>query len=119
MMPAFAILASFAWATLGFLLLALTIDRHRLDVFGRDSKAPGSGYFWRLQTTGWAGLLLSLIAAAVYKGWAVGAVVWCGVLAVVAFSLMLLLSYKPLWVMRALLLSLVTGVGSFGLAFMG
>ncbi len=108
----FAVIASFAWAIFGFLVLSLTIDRHRQDVFGKNTATLHKYYFPFLQLAGWAGLFLSLIGAVIYKGWAVGATAWVGVLAVVAFALMLLLSYKPAWAILSALLSLLIGTVS-------
>jgi len=101
------VLASLAWSFFGFLALALTIDRHYRDVFGKTANLPGAARLRMVKWIGVFGLILSLVCVVLYKGWAVGATAWMGVLAVTAFSLMLLLSYKPGWALRALAGSLV------------
>lgn len=94
------VVASFAWAISGFLLLALTIDRHYQDIYGKSATRLDKRYVNILHTFGWTALLMSFVSAVIYKGWYVGSVAWMGVLATTAFGLMLLLTYKPSWVIK-------------------
>lgn len=65
---AFVSLAAFA-------LLALAMDRHQQDLFGREL-APGHTRL--LRAGGWVALLASLAIAVQAQGWALGLVAWCG-----------------------------------------
>ena len=109
MMDSLNIIASFAWATCGFLCLALTINRHYYDVFGTSRPPLRQSRFIGLQLLGWSSLLLSLTCAVLYKGWAVGATAWMGVITVIAFLLMLLLTYKPNWAVSSGIASALIG----------
>lgn len=95
-----SVVASFCWAISGFLLLALTIDRHYQDVYGKLAIRLDKRYLNTLHAFGWAALFMSFVSAVIYKGWYVGPVVWMGVLATTAYGLMLLLAYKPSWVIK-------------------
>lgn len=105
------VIASFAWAISGFLLLALTIERHYQDVYGK-SAVLDKRYLKMLYTLGWTALLISLISIVIYKGWFVGPVAWMGLLAVTAFGLMLLLAYKPSWVNKTAVFALAIAIGN-------
>ncbi|MEN0037848.1 MAG: DUF3325 domain-containing protein [Cellvibrio sp.] len=101
------IIASFAWAITGFLSLSLTIERHYHDVYGKTAVALNKRYLNALHGLGWSTLLMSFVSAVIYKGWFVGPVAWMGVLAVTAFGLMLLLTYKPSWVIKTTAFALI------------
>ena len=58
-----------------FALLALAMDRHQLDLFGRELPVQQSRL---LRSGGWLGLLASLALAVALKGWSLGLVTWCG-----------------------------------------
>lgn len=58
-----------------FALLALAMDRHQLDLFGRELPA---GQTRGLRMAGWLALLASLAIAVALKGWSLGLVTWCG-----------------------------------------
>lgn len=58
-----------------FALLALAMDRHQLDLFGRELP-PGQTQ--GLRRFGWLALLASLAVAVALKGWSLGVVTWCG-----------------------------------------
>ena len=105
------VIASFAWAISGFLLLALTIDRHYQDVYGK-SAVLNKRYLKMLHAFAWAALLISFISIVIYKGWFVGPVAWMGLLAVTAFGLMLLLAYKPSWVIKTVFFALAIAISN-------
>lgn len=110
------IIASFAWAITGFLSLSLTIERHYHDVYGKKALALSKGHLNALHGLGWSTLLMSFASAVIYKGWFVGPVAWMGVLAVTAIGLMLLLTYKPLWVIKTTALALIIAASSMLIA---
>ena len=60
---------------IAFALLALAMDRHQQDLFGRELAA---GPTRALRISGWAGLLASLAIAVKGQGWSLGLVGWCG-----------------------------------------
>lgn len=83
---------AFGLAYLGFLLLALAMDRHHRAMLGG---VPGPRRR-RLCRLGGAALLgLSLLPCFAAWGWSIGPVAWCGVLSLAAFVLVLLLTYAP------------------------
>jgi hypothetical protein len=83
-------LPSFALAFGGFTALCLSMDRHQRDVFGR--KLPSLPSRW-LRILGWVVLGASLVTCTVGQGWALGTVLWCGVLTAAAGLLVLIISY--------------------------
>jgi len=87
------VLAAWLAAAAGFTALALAMDRHHEDVFGRG-KAPGAARRW-LRAGGSAGLLASLLASLAARGPAQGWVLWLGVLTAAALAVVLALSYGP------------------------
>lgn len=60
---------------IAFVLLALAMDRHQQDLFGRELQ-PGRSRLLRIG--GWAALLASLAIAVDAQGWSLGLVAWCG-----------------------------------------
>jgi hypothetical protein len=60
---------------LAFALLALAMDRHQQDLFGRELEPRRSR---ALRIGGWAALLASLTIAVDAQGWSLGLVAWCG-----------------------------------------
>ncbi|XAH23546.1 DUF3325 family protein [Xylophilus sp. GW821-FHT01B05] len=84
---------AFSAALAGFAALALAMDRHFEDSYGRG-REPGRLRPW-LRAGGSAALLLSLAASLSLAGLAQGWVLWCGVLTAGALAQALLLSYAP------------------------
>jgi len=89
-----ASMAGICFAYAGFAALALAMDRHYADAFGRG-EAPSASLRRTLQWTGALGLALSLAAIVADAGWALGSIVWCGALTLAALALALLLAYVP------------------------
>ena len=93
---------SFSWAPIagiffayaGFAALALAMDRHYADAFGRG-ESPSSGLRRGMQVAGCLGLVLSLAMLVANAGWAFGILYWLGVLTLAALTLALLLAYVP------------------------
>lgn len=75
-----------------FTALSLAMDRHQRDVFGR--KLP-AGRTRALRLLGWAALPVSLAPCILAQGWAIGPVLWCGLLSLAAGLLVLLIPYAP------------------------
>jgi len=88
------ILSGVALAFSGFATNSIVMDRHYADIHGRG-KEPCAATRARLRTLGWLGLALSFIACIGAGGWHIGPVLWCGVLSVAAWTLVLLLQYAP------------------------
>jgi len=93
---------SFSWAPIagiffayaGFAALALAMDRHYADAFGRG-ESPSPRLRRVMQTVGSIGLCLSLAMLVAHSGWALGTLYWLGVLTLAALTLALLLAYVP------------------------
>jgi hypothetical protein len=84
---------SLALAYAGFAALCLAMERHHEQVFHSRRIPP-----WRrrlFQCAGWALLAASLLAAVQGPGWALGLVVWTGLLTAAAMLLAMLLAYAP------------------------
>jgi hypothetical protein len=84
---------SFALAYAGFTALCLAMERHHEQVFHSRRIPP-----WRrrlFQGTGSALLAASLPAAVQGPGWALGLVIWTGLLTAAAMLLAMLLAYAP------------------------
>ncbi|MDQ8032843.1 MAG: DUF3325 domain-containing protein [Bordetella sp.] len=60
---------------IAFTLLALAMDRHQQDLFGREL---GTDITRALRIGGWVALIASLAIAVHAQGWALGLVAWCG-----------------------------------------
>ena len=85
-------LAALLLALAGFAALALSMHRHHRDLFG------GPPSRWRvvaLRSVGWALLGLSLAACSLESGWAVGPLLWIGLLTLAALVVVLTLTYRP------------------------
>jgi hypothetical protein len=78
----------------GFAALALAMDRHYADAFGRG-ESPSPLLRRGMQWAGSLGLVLSLATIIAQVGWAIGSVIWLGVLTLAALPLALLLAYAP------------------------
>lgn len=86
MMPLLA--TTFAFA--GFLALALSMNRHYRQVFHRPVSRKASLGFRGL---GWAGLSVALAVCMAHAGWALGMLLWLGILSVAGLINVLLLAY--------------------------
>lgn len=84
---------AFAGALAGFLALALSMDRHHEDAYGRGT-TPGRRRPW-LQAAGTALLLLSLCASLGLQGRTQGWVLWFGVLTAAALAVAGILALRP------------------------
>lgn len=89
-----ASIAGICFAYAGFAALALAMDRHYADAFGRG-EAPSSGLRHAMQGAGILALVLSLATIVADVGWAFGSLVWLGGLTLAALLLALLLAYVP------------------------
>lgn len=78
----------------GFAALCLAMEKHRLDLFGRDALVPAS--MRRLRIGGWLLLAAACALCVVRSGWGLGLVQWLGAMTVAAVVLALgLLPYRP------------------------
>ncbi|WP_374608621.1 DUF3325 domain-containing protein [Diaphorobacter nitroreducens] len=78
----------------GFTALALAMERHFEDLFGRG-KSMGAAQRMGLRTAGAVALALALGACLLSHGASQGWVLWLGVLTAAALGVVLLLSYGP------------------------
>jgi hypothetical protein len=93
---------NFSWAPIagiffayaGFAALALAMDRHYADAFGRG-ESPSPGLRRGMQLAGSLGLVLSLAMFVADSGWAFGILYCLGALTLAALMLALLLAYVP------------------------
>lgn len=97
-MSALSLLPAFVLGFAGLAALALAMDRHHRQVWPRGLPRHRR-VLWRL--AGVAGLLASFAVCAAQAGWAVGAVLWLGLLSAAAPMVTLVLSYRPDWLARA------------------
>jgi len=91
----------------GFAALALSLDRHHRDALA--GRVP-AGRVLPMRLAGWALLALSLTAAIAWEGWNFGPVQWIGALTSAALLVVLVLSYRPVWLRPAALLALPLGL---------
>ena len=68
-------LAVFTLSLLGFAALALAMERHQDDLFGRALPCRTT---LALRSAGWAALLLALVAGVRAQGWGLGLVTLSG-----------------------------------------
>ena len=87
-------LAAHGLALAGFATLALSMWKHHRDLFG---KPPSRRRALALRSMGWALLGLSFAACVLQSGWAVGPVLWLGVLTAAALTITLTLTYGWIW----------------------
>ncbi|QEI08010.1 DUF3325 domain-containing protein [Pigmentiphaga aceris] len=105
-----ASVAGIFFAYAGFAALALAMDRHYADAFGRG-ESPSPSLRRTMQMVGSLALVLSLAMNVAGAGWAFGSLYWLGGLTLAALTLALLLAYVPRLGLRA-------AVPSVGLALM-
>jgi hypothetical protein len=84
------IAASF-FAFAGFVLLALSMPRHRAQVFGAGSAPPTP---W-VRIVGWLLLALSLAPCLAVAALSLAIVRWFGVLTFATLAVVMLMSYRP------------------------
>ena len=87
MMPLFASTLAFA----GFFALSLSMNRHYRQVFHRPVSRKASLWF---RTLGWSGLGAALTICVAHSGWALGILLWLGILSVAGLINVLLLAYR-------------------------
>jgi hypothetical protein len=80
-------LAALGLAFGGFASLAITMDRHQRDVFGRRLEATQSRW---LRGLGWLLLAASPAGCVLRNGWGIGLVGWLGALTLAAVAVVLL-----------------------------
>ena len=85
-------LAAHGLALAGFATLALSMQKHHRDLFG---KLPSRRRALVLHCMGWALLGLSFAACILHSGWSTGPVLWFGVLTIAALITALTLTYRP------------------------
>jgi hypothetical protein len=100
-----AVILSAALCYAGMAGLCLAMDRHHSQVW--KAKAPNRQRL--LRVAGWLLLALAVWPCVLIWDGAVGPVVWCGMLSVGAFVLVLLLPYRPR--IAALLAAVAAGAG--------
>lgn len=83
----------------GFVLLALTMDRHETQ-FTR--KPLPSRWRWPVRLGGYGLLLVSAAAGVKGWGWEYGLILWVGTMAISGTILASLLTYRPRWVLYGL-----------------
>ncbi len=85
-------LLAFGLAYAGYCGLCLAMNRHHGEVFGAPP-APDRARLLRIG--GWVGLAASLGLCVAARGFALGAVLWIGLLVAAGLLLVLLLPYRP------------------------
>ncbi|MBL6458380.1 DUF3325 domain-containing protein [Belnapia sp. T6] len=83
---------AFGLAYAGFLALALAMDRHHRDLLGGVPSRMGRLLF---RGGGWMLLGLSIAPCCALWGPSFGAIAWCGLLTLAAFTLVSLTTYAP------------------------
>lgn len=83
-------LAALILATTAFAAIALSMHKHHRDLSG---KPPSRLRAWAFTAAGWTLLALSFGACIVASGWAMGSVLWIGLLTVAALVVVLALTY--------------------------
>lgn len=84
-------LLAFALSWIGFLALALSMERHYRQVWGR---APSASARLLLRAAGAGGLGASLAACLADSGWTTGVLLWLGLLPVASLTIALLFAYR-------------------------
>ncbi len=89
-MTLFAIALAFS----GFTALCLAMEKHQLELYGKDKASPARMRAWRI--AGWVLLTVAFALCVVAGGWAIGPVMWLGALTAGAVVVALwLLPYRP------------------------
>ncbi|MDH0646625.1 DUF3325 domain-containing protein [Pseudomonas sp. GD03858] len=90
----------------GFAGLCLAMDKHFSDLLGRK---PTAFQLRALRLGGWALLLLSVVLAVHWRGWALGLVEWIAVLMAGVTLWVFALPYQPRLLLGLAAASLVLG----------
>lgn len=106
-----ACVAGLGFAIGGFVWLALAMDRHHADMFGRGS-VPAPARVARLRGQGAIALVLSLCACVLAEGWAFGAVYWAGLLTVGALAVVGAFAWAPHATPRLARVSIAVGAAA-------
>jgi magnesium-transporting ATPase (P-type) len=78
----------------GFTALCLAMDKHQIELYGKQRANPQRMRLWRV--VGWLLLTLTFALCVQQHGWALGPLHWLGALTVSAMLLTLwLLPYRP------------------------
>lgn len=93
MIAGLLVCVGFAAALGGLSALALAMDRHHEDAYGRGS-LPGRRRPW-LQSAGALQLVLSVVGCVLAKGGPMGVVLWFGVLTASALTTVAIATWKP------------------------
>lgn len=86
------VLAALTLAIFGFAALALSMHKHHRDVFGAP---PTHARRLPLRVAGWVLLGLSFAPCIAQAGWAIGIVLWLGLLTAAALAIVLLVTSLP------------------------
>ncbi|MBK1673677.1 hypothetical protein CKO35_10225 [Ectothiorhodospira shaposhnikovii] len=100
MMPAFALFFSYS----GLVALALAMDRHHRQIWQRP---PSPRARRLLNMVGMTGLGVSFALSVAHAGWSVGPALWLGLLSLTALVIVLLLSYRPRYLVPSSLLACI------------
>jgi hypothetical protein len=100
----------FALAHAGFVALCLAMQRHHEQVLGQRRIPPARRRC--LAAGGWALLAASLAPPVQAAGWGLGLVVWTGLLTAAALPIVVLLAYRPRWVMATAGVAVLGGLVS-------
>jgi hypothetical protein len=90
----------------GFVLLALSMPRHRAQVFGAGSAPPAP---W-VKAAGWLLLALSLAPCLAVAAFSLAVVRWSGVLTFAALAVVILMTYRPALLRHAVLAGVTSAV---------
>ncbi len=89
-MTLFAIALAFS----GFTALCLAMEKHQLELYGKDRAGPERMRLWRI--VGWLLLAAAFALCVSARGWGIGPVLWLGTLSAGAVVVALwLLPYRP------------------------
>jgi hypothetical protein len=100
----------FATAHAGFVCLCLAMQRHHEQALGHRRIPPPLRR--RLAGGGWLLLAASLALLVHAAGWGLGLVIWTGLLTAAALPVVVLLTYRPRWVMPVAALAVLGGAVS-------
>ncbi|GHH54119.1 MAG: DUF3325 domain-containing protein [Gammaproteobacteria bacterium] len=93
----------------GFAALCLAMEKHQLELYGKDRAGPRR--MRALRAAGWLLLSVAFALCVVARGWAVGTVQWLGALTAGAAVLALwLLPYRPRAIVPAALAAPAVGM---------
>lgn len=92
----------------GFTALCLAMEKHQLELYGKDRASPQR--IRMLRVLGWLLLAIAFALCVAVRGWAIGPVQWLGALTAGAAVLALwLLPYRPKAIVPAALAAPAVG----------